>query len=506
MTTRVILDRELSKCAGLVLLAVVSGAQAGPRMYTVGSGDCRAIDFQTHRRAFADELKRRLGAGLMDDDAARSLLAPDATSSVEDLQRRLETARQQYYQGHYDKAEDAIASSLVEIGRLPVGAERWHLNASGELLAALVYRNTKREKQADDAFRRVLRLEPTFVMDEDYYSPTTRTRFEKIRKEVAGTRRVRLNVTSIPSGIEVFVEGRKVGSTPYSGELIPGRYEIALAKGQDRSLPHPVALTREITLPVDFAFESAIHPTRLPCLSTRLDADVTGAAITLGALLGVDEVTVVRFDESDAGPGWLTATLLSTASGGKLREGSLKVARGGRTVDGLPQLTEFVVTGKRTGNVEVNPSVSLGVSLTPTAPTVAASDSSPLEIAESGPPAIRTWKTPAGIALVAGGLIGGGLSGGLLLRESSSQLRQYEKYYQDGQRPSRDEALTPAAHWTHYVRARTQAIVAFSVGGALTVAGGVLLVLESLSFKPTPSTNLAVGIAPSSVSATLQFP
>ncbi len=498
--------------AGVWLLA--SAAAAGPRMYVLGTGDCRELDLQTNRRAFWDELHKRMGDGLLTDEGARNLLAPEPGSTVEELQNLLEKARQQYYQAQYEKAEQNLESTLKEIRRLPVGSERWNLTASGELLKALIYRNTRREKLADEAFRKVLRLDAGFQMDSDYYSPTTRARFEVIRKELAAARKRRLTVTSPPlTGVGVYLDGFKVGVTPFTGELLPGSYELALAKDGDRSLPHALNLNSESTQQISFAFESAIHPSKLPCLAKRPEAELLGYAVSLGPLLGVDEVVVLRLEQPSSGPGWLAVTLVNTKTGGKVREGGLKFYRASRTAAGLAELAEFVLSGKQGGSVELSPFTSAeetpAIAQKPSpavSGAVPATSAAAAEVVQQRPQGARSWKTPVGVGLLAAGVLGGGAAGWAFQRTSIIQWNEHDSYFDLTRVPTAEEALRISASREAAIAAQTNAIIAFGVGGAAAVAGAVLVLMDGSGSAEGPRTSLTVTVAPSRVGATLRFP
>ncbi len=490
----------------------MSVAAAGPRTFVIAAGDCRDLDLDTNRRAFSEELRKRLGPALLDEKAAKELLAPEPASTVEDLQRLLDTVRQQYYQAQYEKAETQLEQTLREISRLPVGTERWSLTTSGELLRALIYRNTRREKPADEAFRRVLRLDPTYQMDPNYYSPNTRARFDRVRKEVETAKKVRLAVTSLPpaSNVGVYLDGRLVGTTPFSAELLAGQYELALAKDQERSLPHALNLRNETSLQVDFGFESAVHPQRLPCLSRRPEAEILGYTVSLAPLLGVEEIAVVRLELPTSGPGWLAVTLVNGQTGGKIREGGLKFQRtAARIASGLPDLAEFVVTGKPSANVDLNPKISReGLDPAAPAPAVPSSSVAAQEVVrEDSAPSGRTWKTPVGIGLLAAGVVGGGGAGWMFQRSATIQWNEHDSYFDPQHVPTANDAESISALRLSATAAQKNALIALTAGGVVAATGGVLLIVDQLLGRPRgPSTSgISVTVGPTSVGASVRF-
>src|SRR3954471_5910920 len=120
-----------------VLLAVALGmwgraAQAQTTLGFIISGDCRDPDLSQNARQLARELKARLGAQLVADDAVRARLSPQPTVSSDDLGRQLDAAETLFYNGEYVKSESAILHALEEIRRFPPGPERWKLTVKAE--------------------------------------------------------------------------------------------------------------------------------------------------------------------------------------------------------------------------------------------------------------------------------------------------------------------------------------------------------------------------------------
>ncbi|HEY8211289.1 MAG TPA: tetratricopeptide repeat protein, partial [Myxococcaceae bacterium] len=160
-----------------VLFAVALGgwgraAQAQTTMGFIISGDCRDPDLAQNARQLARELKASLGDRLVSDDAVRARLSPQPTVNADDLGRQLEVAETHFYNGEYAKSEAAILHALEEIRRFPPGPERWKLTVKAELLQSQVIRRLGRIAEADELFRHVLRLQPSYQLDPDYFMPS----------------------------------------------------------------------------------------------------------------------------------------------------------------------------------------------------------------------------------------------------------------------------------------------------------------------------------------------
>src|SRR6185295_14149536 len=339
-----------------VLFAVALGvwgraAQAQTTMGLIISGDCRDPDLAQNARQLARVLRGTLGDRLLTDDALRSRLSPQPTVTAEDLGRQLEAAETLFYNGEYAKSEAAILHALDEIRRFPPGPERWKLDARAELLESQVIRRLGRIAEADELFRHVLRLQPGYQLDPDYFMPSIRQKFDRFRKELLATRRVRVEVKSLPAGAEIYLDGVKQGAvTPAALEVWPGDYElIVVARDGQRSLPHQLAAHRENSILVDLQFEGAIQLDRDPCFATRPGDERArlAGALKVATLLGVDTMVVLNLDRAKIGPSALGATVLDTRSAATVRWAKIKLAGGAQdSPSAIGELAKFVVTGE----------------------------------------------------------------------------------------------------------------------------------------------------------------
>lgn len=338
-----------------VLFAVALGvggraAQAQTTMGLIISGDCRDPDLAQNARQLARVLKGTLGDRLLTDDGVRSRLSPQPAVTAEDLARQLEAAETLFYNGEYAKAETAILHALEEIRRFPPGQERWKLDARAELLESQVIRRLGRATEADELFRHVLRLQPSFQLDPDYFMPSIRQKFDRFRKELQATRRVRVEVKSLPPGAEIYLDGVKQSAvTPAALEVWPGDYELIVAREGQRSLPHQLAAYRENSILVDLQFEGAIQLDRDPCFATRAGDERTrlAGALKVATLLGVDTMVVLNLDRAKTGPSALGATVLDTRSAATVRWGKIKLPVGAQDApSAIGELAKFVMTGE----------------------------------------------------------------------------------------------------------------------------------------------------------------
>ncbi|HLM44705.1 MAG TPA: PEGA domain-containing protein, partial [Myxococcaceae bacterium] len=282
-------------------------------------------------------------------------LFPQPSGSFEDIQRQIEAAQGQFYEARYAKAWQAIDEVLRQVARLPVGEARWKLYVDVQLLQALNHRAMGKVKESDDAFRNVLRLDAQYNLDPDYYPPSTRQAFDKLRRELAKAKKVKLSVKSTLPASEVFLDGRSMGQTPLTLEVLAGTYELTLKKGDAVSFPRQLPVQGEETpVLVDLAYEGSVTASPFPCLASNAEGEqVLSHAVRLGGTLGVEEVIVVKLERASSGPKWLAATVLNVEGGQKLREGGFKTQGLDAPTESLLALVDYVTTGKPQPSVVV---------------------------------------------------------------------------------------------------------------------------------------------------------
>ncbi len=362
----------------------------------MASGDCRDTELIAGHRAFVDEMHRRVPGFEVPPIVER--LGHPASRSTEELNRQLDAIRQQFYQGQYPLALQRLQDVLLEIRRLHPGRDQWSLWVSAQLLNGLVLHRLSRPEDGDDAFRQVLRVDPKYELSADYYAPSTRARFEQLRKELATAKKVTLSVTSTPTRADVYVDGLLMGTTPFTRSFPAGAYQVALSLEQKRSFPRRLELQRETHQHVNLAFEGAVqvHPTL--CIEDGgSEAGTFGTAVNLAAMLGTPQLAVLRLVRQDNGASWLVATLLSTETGERIREGGIQATRDGTPSSAFGELTRFIAAGEPGPNVQEAPLLDaprLSVAPPPRPPDPPLPDhpepTNPPGVNPSG----RTWKTP----------------------------------------------------------------------------------------------------------------
>lgn len=348
--------------------ALLAVAGATPKTVVVGGGQCDDAELEQYVIAVADRLGGRLPDAVLDRRATAHKLRPAPKLDAEEVERQLQAGLNNFYNLQLARAQELLDSAMEQLQVFPPGDTRARLTIDGWLLAVQLHREKGENRQADEAMRRILRVDPKYQLDPNYFSPSLRTDFETERRRLVQGPKLRLSVRSSPAGADVFLDGVRVGRSPFHGEFPAGAYTLEVAKAGTVSLPRKVELRATTQLQVDLDFEGAVLTSPGLCITGNDESVLLSRTVKLGAVVDAEQVVLVRLERAAAGPRWVAAALVSVERGQKLREGGLKVAPGTNALDEMKDLVEFLITGQVTRKVVV--------------------------VAEAGPPA--PWSAPAG--------------------------------------------------------------------------------------------------------------
>ncbi len=389
----------------LGLLSVT--ATAGPRTLVLGGGRCEDPELAVHVRAFGQKLQPRLEGGMLELDAVAERLRPPARASADEVRRQLEAAQAQFYASEFRKAETVLEEALKDAASLPPGADRVKLQTDGYLLQMLLAREQRQQPAKLAAMNRVLRLQPDFKLDPVFFPTSVRQEFDAQRGKLKTTPSAELVVKSSPSGAEVSLDGVLVGRTPLRRTLPQGTYSLQVVKEKLSSFARTVELRGPVQSQVDLDFEGSVETQLTPCLAEANPDTLMNKAVRLGSLVDAEQVVVLTVQRPEAGPSWVTASLISVERGQKTREAGFKARGELQTERALTELAEFVATGQATKNVVVATESGEMAPWTPPAATVATRPSGQgFELPQSGP---RRWVLWGGLGAGAGGLLGAGI-------------------------------------------------------------------------------------------------
>ncbi|MHB8875746.1 MAG: PEGA domain-containing protein [Myxococcaceae bacterium] len=313
-------------------LPVLAGPAAGPKTLAVATGNCADPELTGAMRVFTGELQQRLGPDAIDPEEVLRRFRPQPSMSLDELQALIQTAQSQYWAIEHQEAGQNVQRAMAELEKVSPLAHPWKQMAFALVIDGLVHRNLGRKLEMAESWRRVLRVEPGHKLDPGLYSPSVRAQFELLRKELAAGKKLTLSVNTPKPGAEVFIEGMPVGKTPFSEQFPPGRYRVAVARGESVSFGHLVKLEQDSAQLIDIEFEAALVGQAPLCIHSD---GSTGRALRLAALAGADAVVVFR---------WANAVLVEVADGARVREGGFKTTSPARN-QRLAELAAFVLSG-----------------------------------------------------------------------------------------------------------------------------------------------------------------
>jgi hypothetical protein len=471
--------------AGLLL---ANAGHATSKTLVLAAGDCGDPELVGSMLVLSEATKARLADDQMDAAGVLTQLRPRQTLSLEDIQRLVDAAQTQFYSVQYDKALRNIKQALAELDAVPVTAKPWRLAPAAHVLHSLIEARMRHPVEATEAFRRVLRVSPRFVLDPDYYMPSTRLQFDKVRSAVAAEKSAALSVFATP-GAEVFLDGAPVGKTPLTARFPRGTYRLALAKQDALSFVRTVKLEDDVSVHMDFEFEASVQA-RLPlCIMDRSAGQNLDKPLELAAFVGADEVVVLWVDSRASDSGFATAKLVQVNRGKLVRVGGT-TANSANKSEALVQLADFVLTGQVGKAVVAMAADGLAPAPAPAKPEALASTPpvAPAGPRRAEPEALQensrasaaprsTWMRPASyVAFGTGALAGVGagvvwFTGAADRQKLAGLLDAQKRLPADGTPEGIEARRLSASH-----EARVQTVTGLLVAtGALVVGGAALL-------------------------------
>ncbi len=326
----------------VVMVSATVGAQSGRKTVIVAGGDCADPTLISGAKDFRDTASKLLGGQLMEPEGVLDIVRPRPTRSMQDMERQVDSAKALFYGGHGERALELVERSLVELERASPEAKPWPVTQAALVLTALVQKNLEHPKEMNDAFRRIVRLDPTFKLDPDAHPPSAIAALDAVKKELSRNRKATLQVrVDAGPAATVYVDGLAMGATPLKLELPPGTYRVSLGAPGMVSFPHRVELPRDTKLNVDLTFEGSLGVQAPLCLSGTDD----GAAMKLASLVAAENVIILRNTGKRVDPPFINAALLDLSTGKQERGGAV-------TPDRLARLATFLITGKDQPGIE----------------------------------------------------------------------------------------------------------------------------------------------------------
>lgn len=316
---------------------------AAPKTLVVGAGDCQAVDLVSGVGDFSSALRGRLKTDLYEPDVVLDIVRPRPTRTLDDVQRQVESARTLFYNGQNERALDLLKQALSELERAPLTGEPWKVMSQAHALKGVVLLGLGKKAEAQEAFRVVLRVEPTLALSKDDFTPSVLSQFEALRKEVARAKKAQVQVQSTPAGAEVLVEGRVMGVTPLTLSLPPSTYRLMVRAQERASFLRVISVPREGVVLIDLESEGALSTQAPLCLNAK-DKPAEVAALKLANTVTADDLVLVRREGPRSTPGSFVAARYEIRTGSVVREGRVQAPLRGKPA--YPALADFILTGQ----------------------------------------------------------------------------------------------------------------------------------------------------------------
>ena len=318
----------------VAVLGLGGSALAGNKTLVVGAGDCRDAVLLGSVRDFQDLARGLLRTELLEHDDVLNRVRPQPTRSLEDLERQIETARSLLYNAQNERALELVNDALAGLERASPEVGPWQATAAALMLVAQLEKNLDRLKDSNEAFRRILRVDPTYRADPDAWPPSTVRAFDAVRKDVQRSKKGLLQVTSGAAGASVFIDGREMGKTPLRLELPVGTYRLSLLAQEAVSFPRVVNLSREDAVQVDMAFEGSLM-TQIPLCLNGEDA----RALKLASAVEAGRLVVLRNTAPKGNPFYVSGVVYDVDRGERVRNAGIRPEQ-------LRDLMMYLFTGK----------------------------------------------------------------------------------------------------------------------------------------------------------------
>lgn len=161
---------------------------------------------------------------------------PPLHSQQTDIDKILEEGKKAYLDGDYERAIQLLnqAISLIKNKSTLIDA---HLSL------ALTYFTVNQIENCSEQIKSILKLNPSFKPDPEFYSPKFIKLFEDVRK--ANTSEV--TIASIPAGANIFIDDENKGYTPFKGTLYAGKHKVKILKEGFNPLEKEIVVDRTKT-------------------------------------------------------------------------------------------------------------------------------------------------------------------------------------------------------------------------------------------------------------------
>ena len=215
--------------------------------------------------------------------------------------------KKQFENMDLDAAIQSMSKALSSYWKCPA-----YIGDGAEYLETLkmlgaIYIFNREEKMGKEMFRKALIFNPETTINKDLFPPNIIQIFEKVKLEISTMKKGSVNISTIPQGAEVFIDGKFVGISPLiKNDLLVGTHFISISKdgyindgGRIDIKPDEEEVYQAQLIPTKrFAEFSQI----LSTIQTDVTLDPIGESIkSLAAITGADMIfaNVVRRDGTE---------------------------------------------------------------------------------------------------------------------------------------------------------------------------------------------------------------
>ncbi len=473
------MGNELARVWGLVAtLGVVGAAAAAPRTVVVAAGDCADPGLSTLVSRLDAELRALARERVVSGDLVLSRVRPGPELSTLELKARLEAARSLVYSGKPEEALALLTQIIAAMDRSSPEVAPFSLLATALATEGLVLKQLDRRADAAEVFKRIVRVDSSYALDPDTFSPSTLQALDAAKKELARAKKLSVTVHAAPEGAEVFVDGRVAGTSPLTLSLAPGRYRIFAGQGKRLSFAHPLELVRDETLEIDLAFEGAVSTTAPLCLWKG--AGDARAVARLAALASADQVVLFSFDAAPGQPWRVKASARPVSPPGAPRDYY-------SAPEALDSLARAVLSAGAPQSAPPDPALQGQAATTLTPQPLAAPQASPAPVPETARVGHPSNARLTSYGLFAGGALGVVVGSTVWLLGEGDRARLRALTLPDGTLVSAADPRFAEAVATVDSTQRL-ALIAGGLGAGLLVSGALVAALFPAEAPPVSVT------------------
>ncbi len=166
-----------------------------------------------------------------------------------DIDKLLEDGKKAYLDGDYERAIQLLNQAILLIKNKSTLID-------AHLSLAITYFTVNQIDNCKEQIKSILKLNPAFKPDPEFYSPKFIKLFEEVKRE--NTREA--FITSIPEEGTIFIDDENKGFTPFKGTLYAGKHKIRIVKEGFEPLEREINIERFKENVFEFTLAQIVPP------------------------------------------------------------------------------------------------------------------------------------------------------------------------------------------------------------------------------------------------------